>query len=210
MLLLAALGSSRALALGLTEPADPRALDARQSRIFRAWMVRIVEQQLRQGPTPRWVHRDCAGLVRFAVAESFRRHDAQWRHANGISGALPPDLELTPEQMGLPGRWRDSNGQQGAYVSALPLIQENSRYVGRDANVAMPGDLLFFDQGDEQHLMVWLDGAVGYHTGMASGSDDGLRRLPIHELMRWKDTRWRPLGDNPNFIGFFRLFFLAS
>src|SRR2546426_5193338 len=46
--------------------------------IVRAWMVRVVNEQLRQGPTPRWFHRDCAGLVRFAVSEALRSHDAKW------------------------------------------------------------------------------------------------------------------------------------
>src|SRR6266487_3928245 len=64
------------------EPAPPVRLDPRQSTVLRAWVVRIVAEQLRQGPTPRWSHRDCAGLVRFAVREALRPHDAQWLHHN--------------------------------------------------------------------------------------------------------------------------------
>ena len=37
-----------------TAPADADALTADQSSVFRAWFVRIVNEQLRQGPTPRW------------------------------------------------------------------------------------------------------------------------------------------------------------
>jgi len=54
-------------ALTAAEPDPVLRLDAHRSMIVRAWMVRVVNEQLRQGPTPRWFHRDCAGLVRFAI-----------------------------------------------------------------------------------------------------------------------------------------------
>lgn len=184
-------------------------LDRAQSAIFRAWMVRIIATQLARGPTPRWVHHDCASLVRFAVNESFKRHDGRWQRANGLAGALPPELQLTQQQAELAGRWHDISGKAVAYVSALALIQRNSRFIDRDVNQAQAGDLLFYDQGDDQHLMVYLGGEVAYHTGSESAGDNGLRRVPIHELLQWKDTRWRPHVSNPNFVGVFRLAFLA-
>ena len=67
-------------------------LDATQTQAFRGWFVRIVNEQLRQGPNPRWQHRDCAGLVRFAVAEALQKHDAGWLKNNGnsrMAGAVP-------------------------------------------------------------------------------------------------------------------------
>lgn len=42
-------------------------LNVEQSGLFRAWFVRIAQEQLRQGPSPRWYQQDCAGLVRFAA-----------------------------------------------------------------------------------------------------------------------------------------------
>ncbi|ELN2579221.1 DUF1175 family protein, partial [Enterobacter kobei] len=42
---------------------DNVTLNAQQSSVFRAWFVRVVREQLRQGPTPRWYQHDCAGLV---------------------------------------------------------------------------------------------------------------------------------------------------
>jgi uncharacterized protein YfaT (DUF1175 family) len=185
-------------------------LDALRSAIVRAWIVRIVNEQLRQGPTPRWFHRDCAGLVRFAVGEALRRHDARWLVANGLSGeALPPELELTEaERRALIG-WMRDDGTRGAFVTAQTLVRLNSRLVARDVNVAEPGDLLFFDQGDNQHLMVWMGRYVAYHTGAETPSDNGLRAVTHDQLMRWKDTRWRPESGNPNFVGVFRLSFLS-
>lgn len=195
-------------------PPDPDALTPEQSSVFRAWFVRLVNEQLRQGPTPRWTHRDCAGLVRFAAGEALRTHDARWLRANGMRGAesarqLPPELNLTPAQRTLTQRWARFDGSTGAYVSALGLIQQNSRFVARDVNQALPGDLLFFDQGDDQHLMIWMDRYIAYHTGTVTRTDNGLRAVPVSELMQWKDSRWQPQSGNPNFIGVFRLAFLT-
>jgi uncharacterized protein len=184
-------------------------LSPEQSRVFRAWMVRIVDAQIAVGPTPRWHHRDCAGLVRFAVAEALRPHDLAWRQANAIGGRVPPDLTLSPEQQMVRHRWRLADGSTSAFVGALELIQENAVFVAKDINQAQPGDLLFFDQGDDQHLMVWTGQYIGYHTGTSSQSDNGLRAVSVRELMSWRDTRWQPVRGNPNFAGVYRLRFLS-
>lgn len=209
-LLLFALALAPALPTLARDTAPATTLDAAQSRAFRGWFVRIVNEQLRQGPTPRWVHRDCAGLVRFAVHEAFVRHDARWLRANGIAPRnLPPELALTPAQQALGQRWTTVHGQASAFVTALALVQENSRFVARDINLAQPGDLLFYDQGDEQHLMVWMGSYVAYHTGTVTTHDNGLRGEPVDRLLAWPDPRWQPTPDNPNFVGVFRLGFLS-
>lgn len=179
-----------------------------QARAFRAWMVHIVDAQIARGPTPRWQGRDCAGLVRFAVAEALRSHDLAWRRANGIGGRVPPELDLTEPQQSLRHNWRLADGQRAAYVGALELVQENTTFVARDLNLAQPGDLLFFDQGDDQHLMVWTGWYVAYHTGTSDQRDNGLRAVAVRDLMAWRDTRWQPVADNPNFLGVYRLRFL--
>ncbi|WP_145647946.1 DUF1175 domain-containing protein [Pseudoduganella lurida] len=182
-----------------------------QSRAFRAWMLRIVSAQMEGGPSPRWHHRDCAGLVRFAVNEALVPHDAKWLRANGIATdrRLPPELDLTPPQAALRNRWVQSDGQVGHFVTAIALVQNNSRFVSREMGQAQPGDLLFFDQGDEQHLMVWMGGRIAYHTGTNTPTDNGLRTVGLQQLTTWKDTRWQPTVDNPNFAGIYRLSFLS-
>jgi hypothetical protein len=189
-------------------PSDA-SLTAQQSRVFRAWMVRIVDAQIAHGPTPRWHGRDCAGLVRFAVAEALRPHDLDWRRANGIGGRVPPEIALRPEQAALRHSWRRADGRRGAYVGALELVQENATLVSREVNDARPGDLLFFDQGDDQHLMVWTGWYVAYHTGTSGARDNGLRATALSKLMTWRDTRWQPVAENPNFVGVYRLRFLS-
>ena len=190
---------------GLANEPLPGQLDARQSQYFRAWFTRIVDEQVRR-PSPRWVHRDCAGLIRYAAAEALAEHDEKWLRANGLTPqGLPPPLELSPEQQNLRFNWRDIDGQNKAFVTALALIQGNSQFVSKEINQAQPGDLLFFDQGDEQHLMVWMGQYIAYHTGTVTPRDNGLRAVTVQQLIQWKDTRWQPIGNTPNFIGFYRL-----
>lgn len=196
---------------GASPATSPATLAPAQSRLFRAWMVRIIRAQLQAGPTPRWQQRDCVGLVRFAVAEALREHDAKWKHANGLAGeTLPPEIKLEPVQQSLRHNWRLADGSQSAYVSALELVQENTRFQGKDCNQAQPGDLLFFDQGDAQHLMVWMGNFIAYHTGTVEKNDNGLRAADLRQLQRWPDTRWHPAQDNPNFAGVYRLQFLSA
>ena len=99
---------------GLANEPLPGQLDARQSQYFRAWFTRIVDEQVRR-PSPRWVHRDCAGLIRYAAAEALAEHDEKWLRANGLTPqGLPPPLELSPEQQNLRFNWRDIDGQNKA------------------------------------------------------------------------------------------------
>ncbi|WP_338849815.1 DUF1175 family protein [Massilia sp. W12] len=192
-------------------------LDQTQSRIVRLWMAKIIQSQFKQA-NPRWQQRDCAGLVRFAVAESLRSHDAAWRRANGLlQEKLPPDPQLSMQQAALRHQWRLADGRQSSWVGALELVQENTVFAGRDWRRAQLADLFLYDQGDAQHLMVWMDGYLAYHTGSNTGSgnqarakDDGLRSVPLRKLLSWQDTRWRPAPDNPNFAGVYRLQFLSA
>lgn len=203
-----------ALALGIA-PGLPASESVRltpaQSRIFRAWFTRIIAAQLHAGPTPRWAQRDCVGLVRFAAAEALREHDASWKKANGLlAQAVPPELDLSPAQQSLRHNWRRADGSRGSYVSALEMVQENTAFRGQDCNLAHPGDLLFFDQGDAQHLMVWMGSYIAYHSGSSTPTDHGLRAVALRDLMTWRDTRWRPDVANPNFAGIYRLNFLSA
>lgn len=190
------------------EPVSP--LTSEQSSLFRSWFVRIAEEQLRQGPSARWYQQDCAGLVRFAANESLKVHDSKWLRANGLSNRyLPPELDISPQQRLFAQRWQQGGNKQGPYVDAIKLIQFNSQLIGRELNQAQPGDLLFFDQGDDQHLMIWMGRYIAYHTGSSTSTDNGMRAVSMQQLMKWKDTRWIPDESNPNFIGIYRLGFLS-
>ncbi len=185
-------------------------LNFSQSQAFRSWFVRIIKDQLTRKPDPRWYHRDCAGLVRFGVYEALRPHSDAWLRANGqLIRDLPPEVDLNPDQRVWLNRWKREDGSSGSYVPALGIIQNNSDFVSKDINQARPGDLLFFDQGEDQHLMIWMGSYVAYHRGIEKGQDKGLRTVSWQQLMNGQDTRWQTRADNPNFVGIYRLSFLS-
>lgn len=188
------------------------ALSPQQARHLRDWMAVLIHAQLEQGPTPRWTHRDCAGLVRFVVAEALREHTTAWKQSMDLMGQrVPPELNLSPAQSNaLRNAWRRVDGQRAAFVGALELVQENTRFVAKNLSQAERGDLLFYDLGDEQHLMVWMGPYVAYHTGQIQTGDSGLRAVRAADLMAWKDTRWRPTTDNPNYLGVYRLALMSG
>ncbi len=188
-----------------------QSLSYAQSQAFRSWFVKIVEDQLNKPRDPRWHHRDCAGLVRFGVYEAFKTHDASWLKANGMGKAhLPPEVNLSDPQKVLANNWKQTDGKTySAFANAIGIVQENSRFVSKDINQARPGDLLFFDQGQDQHLMVWMGSYIAYHRGSESKNDQGLRAVTWTQLMNGQDSRWKPSLENPNFIGIYRLSFLS-
>ena len=176
-------------------------LNHQQEAAFRGWFTRIVWEQYRVGPNGRWTHRDCAGLVRFALKEAFATHDGKWKRTNSVSGMLaPPEIILSLEQKKELPEWTFERGIQ--------LVQKHTRFITKDINQALPGDVLFYDFGDTQHLMIWMGSYIAYHNGSHSKNDSGLRKQTLKSLMTWKDTRWRPLEQNPNFIGIYRFSFL--
>ncbi|MCX6116114.1 MAG: DUF1175 family protein [Proteobacteria bacterium] len=194
--------------------ANTAALSYDQSLLFRNWFTRIVKEQMVRGPDPRWTHLDCAGLVRFATYEALRPHTNEWFRVTGFNRHdFPQDFSDTfnDVQRRSVNRWNlvGAEKQEGHYVSALGLIQGSTSFVSKNVNLGRTGDLLFFDQGDSQHIMIHMGSYVAYHTGTVTKQDNGLRVVAMAKLMNWKDTRWRPQEDNPNFIGIYRFSFLA-
>ncbi|CAG0907635.1 unnamed protein product, partial [Darwinula stevensoni] len=152
-----------------TVQTDGELLTSAQAQAFRQWFSLIVAQQFRRGPTPRWLQRDCAGLVRFACSQALRRHDESWLKANGFWGRpTPPEVGLQKKQMKWGQLWQRVDGSQGNWVGALELVQANTHWVGKELNRALTADLLFFDQGDAQHLMIWMGNYIAYHNGSHS------------------------------------------
>lgn len=191
-------------------------LPPNEVKFFQSWMVTIIEDQVSRGINPRWNQRDCAGLVRFAVAESLATHDAGWRKANGFLGRpLPPEIEINQQMKQSFKVWKSSDGEKSQFVRALPLVQQNAIFMGKSPEKLEPGDLLFFDQGEDQHIMIWTGQRIVYHNGHRPSpkektSDNGLRTVRLDDLMSWNDSRWRPVTTNPNFVGFYRLSFLVN
>ena len=105
------------------------------------------------------------------------------------------------------------------FADARTILRLNATRLGRDAAMARPGDLLAFHQPGQrfpEHLMVFVgrssfepdrDDWVVYHTGpdAATHSAGEMRKATLADLRRHPAPRWRPLRDNPAFLGVYRL-----
>jgi uncharacterized protein len=146
---------------------------------------------------PGWepAQRDCAGLVRFAYRTAFHR--------------------LAPARA-VEGPFRDA-GRPAHFADAATLLRESFVRIGRDAAARASlrsGDLLAFAREDEggvpvYHLMLVVrpeDPAHGairvvYHPGE---KDAAVRSGELDALARDAPAGWRPLPENPLFLGFYR------
>lgn len=204
--------------------APPSLLGQGNRDAFQAWFVALLEQQL-EGPSPAWepAQRDCAGLLRFAFREAWGPHSEAWRIRTGFPGAPvagDPDLRLA-------GPWRSAFptpvGWQpfakGAYLRAFACVP-----LGRDLADARPGDLIFFARGgsrpEPDHAMAFVrpdaDGqpVLLYHTGPEGSGlarkDGEIRRVRLDDLLHHPDPDFRPLPENPAFLGLYRWKVLAG
>lgn len=140
--------------------------------------------------------RDCAGLVRFAYRTAFKRLDPA-RAAEGP--------------------FRDA-GRPAHFADAATLLRESFARIGRDdaARAALrSGDLVAFAREDDggapvYHLMLVVraeDPAHGkalvvYHPGEKGAA---VRAGALDALARDAPGGWRPVPENPLFLGFYRL-----
>ncbi|MBO0719291.1 MAG: DUF1175 family protein [Blastocatellia bacterium] len=214
---------------GIPDAAELRTYDDRTS--FRRWFTAIAEMQFYR-LSEAWSadQRDCAGLVRFAWREALRRHDRLWFQMMGEGyEAVAPDLRaytLDRSPLGEKlfrtdyGQYVENDPNFSEFADACTLKNYNTVFVSRDPARALPGDLLFFRQPWVQkfpyHVMIYLgearhasEGAydwVVYHTGSSpSGAEGEVKKVRLADLKRHPDERWRPVENNRNFLGFYRL-----
>ena len=203
--------------LRLTDPADQAA--------FRRWFTLIADYQAIRPKTeiPPEIT-DCASLLRFSYREALKRHNDSWFMSTGIEVMAPPGeirawhYPDTPLGAGLfrvqPGSFVAADATDGAFAQfadAKTLVERNAYLVGRDLREALPGDLLFyrqFGQSSPWHSMIVVEvgqqGRVVYHTGPDHGSPGELRRVLLSELLDHPRPQWRPVAQNPNFLGVYR------
>jgi len=118
-----------------------------------------------------------------------------------------------------------TNGAFAQFADAKTLVERNTYLVSRDIREAQIGDLLFFRQFGQSspwHSMIVVQtgaqASVVYHTGPDHGSPSDpphgprpvrggpgeLRRVALAELVDHPYPQWRPLPENPNFLGVYR------
>jgi hypothetical protein len=208
------------IALGFAAAtAQVRLLDDTDRSACRAWLVVLADAQFYR-PTSDVT--DCAGLVRHALRESLRAHTAEWRRQLALPG-MPdyPDVRRPPTPRN--GSWplfRVGDDRYAEFADARTIVQLNARLVGRSVEAARPGDLLYFHQdagATPDHLMVFVGPSVFdasardwvvYHTGPDGASAGEVRKVRLRDLEHHPAPRWRPLPENPGFVGVFRLAFL--
>jgi hypothetical protein len=212
--------SAAGMAASLGEQGDREA--------FRTWFVALLEQQL-EAPSPAWepAQRDCAGLLRFAFREALAAHTAAWRDhvafTSGSPGQDPSPVFAHDWRGGFPTPEGPQPFAKGAFLRRLACVP-----MGRDLQLARPGDLIFFARGGARpqpdHAMAFVRPDVDgmpmllYHTGpegsgphAQAGRQSGeIRRVRLDDLLHHPDPDFRPLPENPAFLGLYRWQLLAG
>ncbi len=203
--------------LRLTDPADQAA--------FRRWFAQIADYEaLRPKAEIPLEITDCASLLRYAYREALKRHNDSWFLATGIEVAAPPGeirawhypdtplgAALFRVQSGSFAAADVSNGAFAQFADAKTLVERNAYFVSRNVHEALTGDLLFyrqFGQSSPWHSMIVAESGpaarVVYHTGTDHGRPGELRRVLISDLLDHPQPQWRPVEQNPNFLGVYR------
>jgi hypothetical protein len=203
--------------LRLTDPADQGA--------FRRWFTLIAEYQaIRPRADVPVEIQDCASLLRFSYREALKRHDENWFATTGIEVVAPPgeirawSYPHTPLGSALfrvrTGAFVPADLNDGAFAQfadAKTLVERNAYFVNRDVRAALPGDLLFyrqFGQSSPWHSMIVVrtgaSAEVVYDTGTDHGHPGELRRVLLSDLLSHPEPQWRPVPNNPNFLGVYR------
>jgi hypothetical protein len=218
-------GFRQSLTLARTTGMTPAGLREEGDReAFRTWFVALLEQQL-EGPSPAWepAQRDCAGLLRFAFREALAPHTQAWRErvafTTGAPGQDPSPTFARGWRAGFPTPEGPQPFARGLFLRRLACVP-----AGRDLQLARPGDLIFFARGgahaQPDHAMAFVrpdvDGApmLLYHTGPeGSGTTQKpgeVRRVRLDDLLHHPDPDFRPLPENPAFLGLYSWQLLAD
>ena len=207
---------------------------------FVGWFTNIAEAQasvIDDAWAP--IHRDCAGLVRFAVREALKAHDEAWLGRRrglplvglpDVRGLRYPHLPVGGDRpfRAVGGAFdpaRPVEAQLTAAPSARTLWLHNTSFVGRRLEEARAGDLLFFaapePAGSGQHTMIVLGARPGathaergarlvYHTGQDGSAGGEVRLVSFEQLLAHPEPSWRPVPHNPRFLGVHRLSLLEG
>lgn len=178
-----------AVAVGSTTASEP---------LLRRMVGEVALDQVTQ-QSPAWHpdQRDCAGLVRFAYRSAFKKLD-------------PRRLEG--------GLFEDPKGKRVDFADAETLLRGSFALLGRDDEARQKlqsGDLVAFRREDGAegdavwHLMLVVknrdpakgDALVVYHPGEKGAA---VRAGTLGALSSDAPREWRPVPENPAFLGFFR------
>lgn len=209
---------------------DVLLLDPADRLAFRGWFTYLAEAPALWPPEqmPAEIS-DCSALLRFAYREALREHTGEWARQLALR-SLPrspsvrkyryPHTLLGANLFRVrEGRFAPADIDDGSFAQfadAQTLQRLNTAFVSRDIHQALPGDLLFYRQLEQDqpfHAMVLVGPShfqpdpgpwVSYHTGPSGGSKGEMRRVRLAELLQHPEPRWRPVPGNRNFLGVYR------
>jgi hypothetical protein len=195
---------------------------------FRGWFTILADTAASLAPNslPSEID-DCAALLRWCYRNALHDHDVAWLTTMPMN-TLPPlssvqqyDYPKTPVGASLfrvrPGPYAPGDPRNGSFrqfADAQTLWKLNTFFVSRDVRAARPGDLLFYQQleQDSQYHSMILTGAAHdwavYDTGPTRAwpleKPGEMRRVALNDLLHHPDVRWRPVPENTNFLGVYR------
>ena len=202
------------VSVGATSPPP----DETDRSAFLAWFTFLADSQFERQTDD---VTDCASLVRHAYREALRVHSPAWYRSSALPAMVSfPDVRQAPPVKD--GAWllfrvARHPDRYAEFADAATLVRENTRLIGRDARLAQPGDLLYFRQDRAEnpaHLMVVVGTSpfdparrdwLVYHTGPDGASPGEVRKVSLADLAHHPSARWRPVRENPAFIGVVRL-----
>ena len=147
--------------------------------------------------------------------------------SGSVSGRLPgmpayPDVRHPPPPRD--GSWplfRVGDDRYAEFADARTIVRYNARFVGAFDRRRPPGRPALLPPGHRRRARSpdGLRRPVGlrsvrtadwivYHTGPDGASTGEMRKVRAQDLARHPAPRWRPVPDNPVFVGVFRLAFL--
>jgi len=209
--------------LRLDSPADRAA--------FRQWFAAIVEYEaLRPAAELPAEINDCAALLRYAYRGALHAHTQVWLDENSLEALafLPsvkkyayPHTPLGPALFRIrpPSASENPKSAFAEFADARTLVQFNTFLVSRDVRLALPGDVLFYrqlEQNSPYHSITFVgrsqllkgedadDPILVYHTGPIEKSPGEMRRVQLSQLLQHPSPRWRPVPGNGNFLGVYR------
>jgi uncharacterized protein len=198
---------------------------------FRHWFAEIAEYQALRPPADLPVEvNDCAALLRYAYRAALHAHTQEWLEENKLEGLAflrsvkKYSYPHTPLGAALfrvrpPSPGEDLRQSFAEFADAKTLAQLNAFFVSREVRVALPGDLLFYrqlEQNSPYHSMVFIgrsqlsagggadDPILVYHTGPTGNLPGEMRRIQLSQLLQHPSPRWRPVAGNSNFLGVYR------
>jgi uncharacterized protein len=216
---------------GNSTPGFLRLDSAADREAFRQWFSALAEYQVLRpvSELPAEVN-DCAALLRYAYKGALHSHNPVWLQENKLEPlAFLPSVRKyayphTPLGAALfrvrpPAAGEDLRQEFAEFADARTLMQLNTFFVSRDVRLALPGDLLFYrqlEQNSPYHSVIFVgrsrlipggadnESIVVYHTGPSDKSPGEMRRVQLAQLLQHPSPRWRPVPGNSNFLGVYR------